>query len=310
MYNSGNGVFYNGVQSVSPVGSGDAKNGVSLDTDGDVVLGNRLNDAAAPGRLLNNREIWMQSDSGARFGLTLNQQGTGLKTLLRGDRVAITGVDATSGLLSVITGDDGTATLQAVTGLAGTSVVSATAGDGGISVLRVGSGTTDLMEIAADGNGAINFNIQGTFASMQVNTTTICTKFQSDTGAAFNGATVQISGTCTKRFMQRSFGDGTIVLDRDLDSAKSLRNNGATIFELPTMIGSDFREGFYIDVLCNNAAGVTISATAGVTILYGTTATSAGGNISSVDVGSFIRVMIIDSTTFCTCFSIGNWTVV
>lgn len=58
MYSSNQGVFYNGVQSSSPAGSGDASNGLSVDpVSGDYVLGNGVNEAGAPAQLLSNREI-------------------------------------------------------------------------------------------------------------------------------------------------------------------------------------------------------------------------------------------------------------
>jgi len=58
MYNSNQGIFYQGVQTVSPAGSGDASNGLSVDpVSGDYVLGNNTSQAGAPAQLLSDREI-------------------------------------------------------------------------------------------------------------------------------------------------------------------------------------------------------------------------------------------------------------
>lgn len=58
MYNTNQGVYYSGVQSVSPAGSGDASNGLSVDTvSGDYVLGNNEGQSGAPAQLLSAREI-------------------------------------------------------------------------------------------------------------------------------------------------------------------------------------------------------------------------------------------------------------
>jgi len=63
MYNSNQGIFYQGVQTVSPAGSGDASNGLSVDpVTGDYVLGNGVNEAGAHAQLLSNREIITNSN--------------------------------------------------------------------------------------------------------------------------------------------------------------------------------------------------------------------------------------------------------
>jgi hypothetical protein len=58
MFNSNQGVYYRGVQTVSPAGSGNATNGLSVDpVSGDYVLGNNTSQAGAPAQLLSDREI-------------------------------------------------------------------------------------------------------------------------------------------------------------------------------------------------------------------------------------------------------------
>jgi len=286
-----------------------ANNGLSVDPVSEkIVLGNTVGDITAPARLLDNREIFCQPDVGIQnFGVILNNNRTLVTMLLRGDRLVITGSGTTGGQVTINAPDTTAATIQALSGLAGSSSVRANAGDGGIGELTVASGVTDLLTIRADGLGSIGFFIQGLFASMQINTTTVCTKFQSNIGAAFNGATVQVSGTCTKRMFQESHGAGTYNLDRDLDSAKVFMNSGALLLQWPNMVGANFREGFYVDLNCTDASGISILAAAGMTIRYGSLASSVGGAIGSTDVGAFIRVMIIDAFTGVVCFSTGVW---
>ncbi len=55
MYNVNSGIYYTGVQSISPAGIVNASNGLSF--DGDYVLGQTVSEPGSPAALLNNREI-------------------------------------------------------------------------------------------------------------------------------------------------------------------------------------------------------------------------------------------------------------
>lgn len=290
-----------------PFTADSAHNGASIDTAGKVVLGNDVGDPLAPARLLNNREILTEDDIGHPFSITLNAFVTLARAILRGDRIQIVGDPFTNIQILCTGADDTVSTIEASAGDNSIASVIASVNEFSEARLECASGGTDAFRIRANGLGSIDFLIQGLFASQQINTSTICTKFQSNQGAAFNGATVQVSGTCTKRLFPESHGAGTTALDRDLDSAKVFRNSGALVLTLPNMIGVNFREGFYFDVLCNDASGVTLNAGVGTTIRFGDLATSVNGTISTTSVGAYMRIVIIDSTTYAAAFFIGAW---
>lgn len=222
------------------------------------------------------------------------------------------GDDSESHIISQATTGSGNniAEVAATSGINGhSSVASTTQNTTGQATLTVGAGNTDKLTIEAGvfNTGRISFKIGIGIQTIAINTTTFCTMVQSTESAAFNGATLQVSGSHTYRKFSQSQGAGTFTLDRNTDSAKVIRNSGALTIAMPNMIGANFRDGFFFDALVNNAAGITIDATAGVTIRYGSLSTSVGGTISSTDVGAYIRVQIIDSTTYNVCFSVGLW---
>jgi len=311
----------------APFTSGAADNGLSVDAvTKKIVLGNDVGDVTAPARLLSDREIITTDAVGTILNIILNSiQFRGVRSLLTGDSITVETQDFATGNITAgnsaaqfntanieaATGDGGTSSITASNSLSGISTVAATvatSGLGGIATLRVGAGAADILDITSGAvAGRVQFRVQGLFTTMAINTTTFCTLVQSDTAAPFNNATLQVSGTHTYRKFPQS-NTGTLNLNRDTDSAKVIRNSGALVINFPNMIAANFRDGFFIDVLVNNAAGITINAGASVTIRYGSLATSVGGAISSTDVGAFIRIIIIDGTTYAVCFSIGLWT--
>lgn len=307
----------------SPFTAGSAHNGTSIDTAGKVVLGNDVGDVTAPAALLNDREILMDDALFNQFQIILNAiQSAGVRTLLRGDLVQVDTADFSTG--SVIVGnatglgttaqifaqtnDFGSSEIAATNNVDGNATIRAQVNQnlGGVPQLVVRLAVADRLGIVAK-TGEIAFQV-GQFAlqSMAFNTATLCTKVQSDTGAAYNGATLQVSGTHTYRKFDQS-QNGAITLDRDLDSAKVLRNSGALTIDFPNMVGANFRVGFFVDILVTNAAGITINASAGRVIRFGDLSTSVNGTVSSTSVGACCRIYCIDSTTFSAIFFIGAW---
>lgn len=308
-----------------PFTSDSADNGLSVDTiSGRIVLGNDVGDPANPAQLLSSREILMDDQIAAAFEILLRSTLLGVTTHLTGGEIRVesdfdgpqpkifVGSLTNTDLLSTITNrvnDRGNATIEAIATNDGQSTIQCVASGvaGSQALLRVASGLNDDWQIIPGlPAGVISFRVRGLFQTMAVNTSTLCTLIQSNTGSAFNGATLQVSGTHTYRKFPQS-QTGTLNLDRDTDSAKMLTNSGALTINFPNMVGANFREGFFIDVHVNNAAGITINAGVGITIRYGGLSTSVGGTVSSTEVGAYIRIMIIDSTTYVTAFSIGLW---
>jgi hypothetical protein len=306
-----------------PFTAGSAHNGVSIDAAGKVVLGNDAGDPGAPAILLNDREIDMQTFLN-KFQLILIAGIDVVRTFLTGSKVQVDPGDGgiaqiiaggvhlgTQALITALSNDFGVSTILARNTVDGFATIAATldnAGLGGIAGLQVNAGANDQLHITTgDVPGRVQFRVRGLFTTMAINTATFCTLIQSNTPSAFNGATLQVSGTHTYRKFDQS-QNGILNLNRDTDSAKYLRNSGALTINFPNMAGANFREGFFIDVLVTDAAGITINAGAATTIKFGSLATSVNGAISSTDVGAFIRIIIIDTTTYATCFFVGVWT--
>lgn len=308
----------------APFTSGSAHNGTSIDTAGKVVLGNDVGDPAAPAALESNREILMYDAALSQFQIILNAiQTVGVQTLLQGGIIQIDPQDASTGQLLVggshlgttadilaLTNDFGTSTITARNTVDGNATVQAVidqTGLGNIAALGVRSGNIDRLEVQASGNGVISFRAgQFLLQTMAINTATLCTRIQSDTSSPFNGATLQVSGTHTYRKFPQS-QNGVLTLDRDQDSAKVLRNSGALTINFPNFVGANFRDGFFVDVLVTDAAGITINAGAGRKIFFGDLATSVNGTLSATNVGSCVRIYVVDSTNFYATFFIGAW---
>lgn len=306
----------------APFTAGSAHNGTSIDTAGKVVLGNDVGDAAAPAALLNDREILMDDALFNQFQIILNAiQSAGVRTLFRGDLLQIDPEDfanarltvggahlGTIALIESRTNDFGSSQITAVNTVDGDATVTAnvTQNLGGIPQLVVRLAVNDRLGIVAK-TGEIAFQV-GQFAlqSMAFNTATLCTKVQSDTGAAYNGATLQVSGTHTYRKFDQS-QNGALTLDRDLDSAKVIRNSGALTVDFPNFIGANFRVGFFVDFLVTNAGGITVNAGAGRLIHFGDLSTSVNGTISATNVGDCCRIYVVDPTTFYAIFFTGAW---
>jgi len=83
---------------------------------------------------------------------------------------------------------------------------------------------------------------------------------------------------------------GTYNVDRDLDSGTLFRNSAAANFQLPSMAGALSRPGFVFRARVFNAGGVTVTAPGGDTINFGSLVTTAGGTLSSTDVGACITI--------------------
>lgn len=313
----------------SPFTPASAHNGTSIDAAGKVVLGNDVGDPLAPAQLLNDREIITEDALLNLFAIILNSIQTGITTRLTGQTIEMDGNGNTSPTITMQTsGNAGTNLVELqnlggqnnillnnttngdnnisliTTGAGGNSTILTRANNGGLSQIRVHS-IPDSIEIFARGNGVIVFQINNIVPVIQVQTSTFNTQIGNQVG--FNGAVVQLSGTVTKRLLPESHAAGSYTLDRDLDSSKVFRNTGALTLNLPNMVGSNFRLGFYFDVHVTDPSGITLNAGAATTIQFGDLATSVAGTISATNVGCYMRIVIVDSTTYNAAFFIGSW---
>lgn len=272
-------------QSGPPFAATSADNGLSVDaTSGKIVLGNDAGDPAQPAILLSDREIVTQDALLQSFALLLNAINTGVITRMAGNVIQLTG---TNGALATI----------------GISTDA-----GGRSLLEIRNITDILTVDAGSSTNAITFSVGQLFPAAWLRVSAVNRSAQMGaTLVASNTATLQVTGSLTNRRFMQSQGAGTYNVDRDLDSAKVFRNSAATNFAFPNMVGSNSRVGFTAGFNCNNVAGITITASAGQTIRFGSIATSSGGTLSSTDVGAFCQLTLLDSATWFTESFNGAW---
>ncbi len=274
-----------------------ANNGLSIDTvSGKIVLGNNVGQAGNPAILLNNREIFTSKAAPGPtgpFNIQLTDNRRNALTTMNGNTIAIVSSGAFQGAAINVT-SAGAAT-------AGIALQSA----GGNCTLAVGN-NADIFRISPDGGGHIQFLIGGTFTNIwSINTATFNTQVGNPTGAD-NGATFQITGTCTYRYFTVGV-TGAVAVDRDLDSGKMFFNSGATTLNLPNMAGANFRPGFCVLATVDNAAGIVFQMGAGQTLRFGAAASTVAGTLTSVTVGSTVRIVLIASGTWVTESFTGVW---
>lgn len=308
-------------QSGAPFVPGSAYNGTSIDPAGKVVLGNDVGEVGSPAQLISNREIITEDALFNLFGVILNSAVTGVTTTLDGQEILMAGANNTSPLIDMTS--SGAVSVQRINmtnSNGGDNIVTLlTSGNGlshivcqsaatGSSRLTLRCGATDAVNIQADGLGSIRIGISNLdVAVIRINTLTFNTQIGGI--VAFNGATLQVSGSCTyRRVLQNQ--TGVYDVDRDLDSSKLFTNNGGAIqFNLPNMAAANNRPGFIFRACAKNIIGLTIQTFAGQQIFFGDLSSTVGGTVFSVDTGSYI-VLVWDSSTstwLTECFT-GIWT--
>lgn len=298
------GTFQKREQAGPPFVAGSADNGLSVSPAGTIVLGNDVGEAGSPAALFSDREIITEDALFNLFSLILNSIQTGITTTLNGQSIQVTGGNNTIPDIQVNTGDNGSASFLAVGGDGAQALLSAIAGAFGSATLNLQT-DADRIQITPSGFGHIIFRV-GALDVWQINTATFFTQI-GPTLVADNGATLQVTGTLTRRLFTQSQGAGTYNVDRDLDSDKLFRNSAAANLALPNMAAANARPGFVLRATCFNVAGITITAFVGQTIRFGSLATSAGGTLSSTDVGAYVKIVNIDSNTWVTETFNGAW---
>lgn len=278
-------------QAGPPFAAGSADNGLSVAPAGEIVLGNNVGQAGDPARLLSDREIVMGANP---FAIILNDPLQFASTRMDGGNIS---VSESQGFLSA------TISANSTSGMA-SAIVAANATNGGIATLMVDA-DADNFTINTQGTGSISFRV-GAISVWSISTSTFFTQI-GPTLVSPNGATLQVSGTLTNRALLAGVGAGATNIDRDLDSGKLFFNSAAATLNLPNMAAANLRTGFNIRVNIFNAGGITIQANAGQVIRFGSLVTSAGGTLSSTDVGAYVRIYLIDSGTWVTETFNGAW---
>jgi len=251
------GVFYLGVQSVSPVGSGDASNGLSIDgISGDVVLGNNVGAVGDPAMLLNSREILTDGN------FLILDDGFNSRTLLDGASFTI---DA------VAPGASQTFSMRA--GLNDQFTWTVQDGGGGVTMSYGFLGGPGQITIYDDGL----LQLASPFATK-------------------NGAAVQVNGSVTSSLFFNGIASGAYDVNRLTDRGKLFTHQnavGAITLNLPNMAFSD-AAGFHMYVAIHDASGITIQAFAGQTINIGNVQSAVAGTVRSTAIGSSLHLAMID----------------
>jgi hypothetical protein len=290
----------------APFTDGSADNGLSVDPiTKKIVLGNDLGDPLAPAMLLSDREIDMDG-TGTPFEIVHNAALQATKTHYAGSHIEISGEDFTTPFFRVIGAEGSVVNNETICGDDGLAQLLVQSGLNGQPNFRINNNNTDLLDITT-GLGVATFTANALQVVISIDLVNLYVQIPGGSPAAFNTAALQVQGSVTKRLFPQGQGAGTHNIDRDLDSAKFFTNSGAAVFALPNMVGSNNRPGFYFDVMCDNASGVTVDADAGVIIRFGSLVTSAGGTISTTEVGACVRVVLVDSTTWVAASFTGLW---
>lgn len=285
-----------------------ADNGLSVDSvTGRIVLGNDVGDPAQPGALLTDREIVTEDSVGNLLTLFLNAIQNLAQTELNGLSAIVRGQDNTLPSVQVIGGNTSQPQVAITGGDSALAQLLMSAGVGGFANFRAVAGS-DLIDLLVNDSGQIdigvsNFGVPITMISFD--TANLRVQIGA-TQVGFNGATVQLTGSVTRRLLITGKGAGTYNVDRDLDSDVQFINSGAANFQLPNMVGANNRSGFVLRVCVKNVAGITVTASAGQVMRFGSLATSSGGTLSSTDVGAYLK-LVWDGSNWITETFNGAW---
>lgn len=280
MYIGSAGVFYLGPQSVSPVGSGDASNGVSIDpVSGDVVLGNDVGGTAAA--LTSFREIPF-----AGQGLILQGNGSVKTSFL--PRI----IRVESNISFTEIGDTG-------------YQHSSTSGSSTVTLEDANA----LVSQGMDSTGVFSYvsNLSGQFGSYDVQNGNWQVGLNPGGSGTFNGAKLEVVGNLTYDIFVNVAG-GAIVLNIDNDKGKLFTNQGGvSTFTLPASTNST--RGLHFMFCVQQAVNLVVDAPASDTINVANLVTAAGGTVTSNAVGSFLHVIAIGNNQWVAASALGAWVV-
>jgi hypothetical protein len=267
---NGGSITIVGVQSVSPAGSGNASNGLSVDpVTGDYVLGNDPGAVGNPAQLLNPREIF-----GNGFDITQRDSATEF-TKFNGGSIRMDNGDGELAL------NPQSVNLTAVNPVALTHSM---------------DDTNVSMQWGLNGNGL--FTILSADVLGQIDPTN--TLWQIGFGAIgiFNGSTAEVMGSITGDVFVDAKTANYLIQDAVNDRGKVFTNEGAAGTITFTLPAATKNRHYKIGV--TDAFNVIVAAGAGDTINMNAVISSVAGNINSSTVGSFVHIY---------CLSAGKWTV-
>lgn len=316
-----------------------ANNGTSL-SGADVVLGNDVGALGAPGQFISNREIVCNA-----FNLQMNGDNTCLDISAQNAAdIALNALrvfaNATNGAgvarvaaleASVLFANvqDAMAALFTpniliehfnngnVIGLDTSFDAAVTAGVGvtmvngnneprvGLFIRDPGAASYDTFIGVDNSSGlwfvSVNFG-NGLYVNL-LGTGSIISPDGSD--LVFSGAALDIKGSVTLHRFVSPEAASPVAVSATLDNYKVFTNEGAgaaITFNLPSAVAG-LTYTFYVQ----NANGLVVDAAAGDTIRILALVTAAGGNVSSVTIGSSVTLVAINATEWVAISSLGTW---
>lgn len=274
------GVFYLGPQSKSPVGSGDASNGLSIDPiSGDVVLGNDIGDTAAA--LTSVRVIPIPG-----FGIIFSDTPGLIETYFFAGFIQIN--TATS--VTTINEDGYNLTRSVIGGRAEIALADSTR--------QVVFGMDSLGKFLWTSSAV------GRFGAFDVANG----KWQIGNGSTFNGAQLEVIGSVTSDLFINVTG-GAIALNSTTDKGKLFTNEGgASTFTLP--VSNSTTRGLHYMFACQQAVNLIVDAPVSDTINIGGVVSIAGGTATGNTTGTTCHLVAIGNNQWMAMSSQGTWVVV
>jgi len=285
---STSGFIFNGPQQQSPAAGTitGGENGVSRSTTDltKLVLGNNVGDVLAPAQFLNDREIRT-----ANFALNFVNVGMSMSTRITGTGLRVealgaplTFTDIVSGRISIKSNID--------IFYRGEDFTTGTLGDfytNGVGCgLRANSVPRSVFLFAATGN--LKVGASPTLV------------------AEDNAAKLQVDGSATyQRFISAQTVAYNVSATEDNNKVFTNQGAGASVaFSLP---GAAAGRTYVFAV--QDVDGLSIIAAAGDTIRFGVNVTAAGGTVSSITIGSTVRLTALNTTEWFAEYFEGLWTV-
>jgi hypothetical protein len=312
----GNVVFQNQNPAGFPFVAGSAVNGLSIDAaTGKVVLGNNV--AAVLATLLSNREIPMSTFQlqllwAAAQSLTFGALGSGtfINAVIT-NAATLQGYNVQHNVASVFTGYRS----KNFNSLGEIEFDLANDLSNGLFINVLGSakaGGNTTIFLVAGAEMRFNASTAAAFIRWQTQNTTRMTLLANGNlrvaaNSTDNTCKIQAdgAGSMDKLVFARNITPYAINLNQDRDNF--FTNEGASaliVFNLPSA-AANFTYTFYVQ----DVDGLQVTAAAGDTIRIASSVTAAAGNISSLVIGSCIKLQAINATEWVAVSVVGSWTI-
>lgn len=281
-----------------------ARNGVSLDPDSFVVLGNDLGDVTQPAKFTSNRRIDMKGFAMVFFRSTLQQiqiQENGIVVqLLAGDLLTLADLGVTV-----------------------TTTPKPTSADSpGVQIFSGANSSSLKMELIPTGLGFDGMRIRGDTSIVRTSlfwyTNGGLGIGEDDFSSNGNVSGLSVDGQITGQ-KKVSIAPADVVLSSRFDSGKVITNTGSAGMPVYTLPRAQFvtKDNAFFDFYCDNTDGLQVLADPNDTIRVGPNLSALGGTATAPAVtgeGNALRLVCLNvgagAGKWVALSVIGTWTVV